>query len=109
MSVPIEIDGRAVDAEAGTTRDPVDTPVEIGERRYVLIDVRTEAEFAARPTGARLVPMTDLLAAPDLLPAGEDYLLICASGQRSLAAARELRRRGLRAHSLAGGLRALGS
>jgi GTP-binding protein len=27
-----------VDAQAGTTRDPVDTPVEIGDRRYVLID-----------------------------------------------------------------------
>lgn len=27
-----------VDAQAGTTRDPVDTPVEIGGRRYVLID-----------------------------------------------------------------------
>ena len=27
-----------VDAEAGTTRDPVDTPVELGGRRYVLID-----------------------------------------------------------------------
>jgi GTPase len=27
-----------VDALAGTTRDPVDTPVEIGGRRYVLID-----------------------------------------------------------------------
>jgi GTP-binding protein len=27
-----------VDAQAGTTRDPVDTPVELGGRRYVLID-----------------------------------------------------------------------
>ncbi|HEY2745195.1 MAG TPA: ribosome biogenesis GTPase Der [Polyangia bacterium] len=27
-----------VDAEAGTTRDPVDTPVVLGDRRYVLID-----------------------------------------------------------------------
>ncbi|HEX6839694.1 MAG TPA: ribosome biogenesis GTPase Der [Polyangia bacterium] len=27
-----------VDAQAGTTRDPVDTPVVIGDRRYVLID-----------------------------------------------------------------------
>jgi GTP-binding protein len=27
-----------VDAQAGTTRDPVDSPVEIGGRRYVLID-----------------------------------------------------------------------
>jgi GTPase len=27
-----------VDSQAGTTRDPVDTPVELGGRRYVLID-----------------------------------------------------------------------
>ena len=38
---------------------------------------------------------------------GADYLLLCASGKRSLTAARELRKRGFKAHSLAGGLQAL--
>jgi rhodanese-related sulfurtransferase len=32
---------------------------------------------------------------------------VCASGKRSLAAARELRKRGLKVHSLAGGLQGL--
>jgi rhodanese-related sulfurtransferase len=34
-------------------------------------------------------------------------VLVCASGKRSLAAARELRKRGLEVRSLAGGLQAL--
>jgi len=32
------------------------------------------------------------------------YVLVCASGKRSLATARQLRQRGLAVHSLAGGL-----
>jgi adenylyltransferase/sulfurtransferase len=83
--------------------------LEAAGARFELIDVRTAEEFAARPTLARLIPVADLLTKPGLLPAEGDYLLICASGKRSLAAARELRRLGIRAHSLAGGLAALGS
>jgi rhodanese-related sulfurtransferase len=41
------------------------------------------------------------------LAPGASYLLLCASGKRSLTAARELRKRGFDAHSLAGGLQAL--
>jgi len=73
----------------------------------VLIDVRSAEEFASAPTPARHIPMPTLLAHPELLSAQERYLLVCASGKRSLAAARELRRRGLAVHSLAGGLQAL--
>lgn len=78
------------------------------ERRLELIDVRTDEEFAARSTPARHVPMAALLADPRALldPDGR-YLLVCASGKRSLAAARELRGRGFTAYSLAGGLQAL--
>jgi rhodanese-related sulfurtransferase len=42
-----------------------------------------------------------------VLAAGSTYLLVCASGKRSLAAARELRKLGLSVQSLAGGLQAL--
>jgi rhodanese-related sulfurtransferase len=51
--------------------------------------------------------MPDLLADPGLLSPGREYLLVCASGRRSLAAARELRKLGLAVRSLAGGLQAL--
>jgi adenylyltransferase/sulfurtransferase len=44
---------------------------------------------------------------PNAQPKGLPYLLICASGQRSYAAARELRKQGLPVRSLAGGLQAL--
>jgi sulfur-carrier protein adenylyltransferase/sulfurtransferase len=77
------------------------------EQRFELIDIRTPEEFAARPTPARHIPMPTLLANPELLAPGIPYLLICASGKRSLTSARELRKHGLAVRSLAGGLQAL--
>jgi sulfur-carrier protein adenylyltransferase/sulfurtransferase len=77
------------------------------ERRLEVIDVRTAAEVAAQPTQARHIAMPILLANPELLSAAGRYLLVCASGKRSLATARELRKRGLAVHSLAGGLQRL--
>jgi adenylyltransferase/sulfurtransferase len=78
-------------------------------RRLELIDVRTPEEFSARPTPARHIPVAQLLDEPGILDADSSYLLVCASGKRSLAAARELVKRGFKARSLAGGLRALDS
>jgi adenylyltransferase/sulfurtransferase len=77
------------------------------ERHLEVIDIRTAEEVAARPAQARHIAMPVLLANPELLPRGGRYVLVCASGKRSLAAARELRKRGLAVHSLAGGLQAL--
>ncbi len=77
------------------------------QRGLEVVDIRTREEFAARPTPARHIAMSVLLADPGLLPPGREYLLVCASGKRSLAAARELRQRGLAVRSLAGGLQAL--
>jgi adenylyltransferase/sulfurtransferase len=71
------------------------------DSNFEVIDIRTAEEVAARPAQARL-------SDPDQLTSGRRYLLVCASGKRSLAAARELRKRGLNVHSLAGGLRAVG-
>jgi adenylyltransferase/sulfurtransferase len=73
-----------------------------------VIDIRTVEEVAARPANARHISMPDLLAKPGLLPPAGRYLLVCASGKRSLAAARELRRLGLKVQSLRGGLRSIG-
>jgi sulfur-carrier protein adenylyltransferase/sulfurtransferase len=77
------------------------------QRGFEVIDIRTAEEFAAHPTAARHIAMPILLADPSPLPPGREFLLVCASGKRSLAAARELRRRGLAARSLAGGLKNL--
>jgi len=74
------------------------------ESGFEVVDIRTAEEIAAHPSGARHIPMPDLLANPGLLKPGREVLLVCASGKRSLAAARELRRRGAGVRSLAGGL-----
>jgi sulfur-carrier protein adenylyltransferase/sulfurtransferase len=77
------------------------------ERHLEVIDIRTAEEIATQPAKARHIAMPTLLANPDLLSATGRYLLVCASGKRSLATARELRKRGLAVHSLAGGLQHL--
>jgi adenylyltransferase/sulfurtransferase len=77
---------------------------EAARRGLEVIDIRSAEEYAAHPTAARHIAMPLLLANPGLLSQGRDTLLLCASGKRSLAAARELRKRGFPVRSLAGGL-----
>jgi rhodanese-related sulfurtransferase len=55
----------------------------------------------------RHIAMPVLLEDPGLLSPGREFLLVCASGKRSLTAARELRKRGFAVRSLAGGLQNL--
>jgi adenylyltransferase/sulfurtransferase len=77
------------------------------ERRFEVIDIRTPEEVRAQPAQARHIAMPALLANPEMLSPTGRYLLVCASGKRSHATARELRKRGLAVHSLAGGLQSL--
>jgi len=98
--------------EGGLERDDADLEIALGSleeaaRTFWLIDVRSLEEFAVRPTPARHVPMAELLADPAILSENAPYLLVCASGKRSLAAARELRKLGRSVRSLAGGLQGL--
>jgi adenylyltransferase/sulfurtransferase len=69
-----------------------------------VVDIRTAEEVAERPSGAPHIPMMNLLANPALLEPAHQVVLVCATGKRSLAAAQELRRRGIPVRSLAGGL-----
>jgi sulfur-carrier protein adenylyltransferase/sulfurtransferase len=80
---------------------------------FEIIDVREPHEVARLATpcaSARHVPVAQLLHGQPLLPAARRrYLLVCASGKRSLAAALELRSRGYgEVFSLGGGIAALG-
>src|SRR5665213_4205912 len=65
-----------------------------------VIDIRTVEEVAARPAAVSAdttvlhIPMQELLANPRLA-AGRHALLVCATGKRSLATARALRKQGL--------------
>ena len=78
-------------------------------RGLEVIDIRSDEEVAARPVPARHIAMPALLADPTVLSTAKDYLLVCASGKRSVATARELRARGFSVKSLAGGLQRLES
>jgi len=76
-----------------------------------VIDIREARELVEQPTptgNGRHIPMAELLhGGHELAPAGK-YLLICASGRRSLAAAEELRSRGQQhVYSLKGGVAGL--
>jgi len=77
---------------------------------YTLVDVRDTRERDADPMPAPSLhlPMSRLLADAASLDAGRRYLLVCASGKRSGAAADLLRSQGLHAcRSLRGGLKGL--
>jgi len=73
----------------------------------MLLDVRTPAEFASgHLAGAVNVPVTSLrgaLAAMEL-PQGRAVVAICLSAHRSPPAVRLLRRSGVEARQLAGGM-----
>jgi adenylyltransferase/sulfurtransferase len=78
---------------------------------YTVVDVREVREVTESPAPVsqlRHIPVGELLhGAPQLAPAGK-YLIVCASGKRSLAAAQELRARGFTgAYSLRGGVQGL--
>jgi rhodanese-related sulfurtransferase len=71
-----------------------------------VLDVRNPDEYeAGHVPGAALIPITELAARQDEIPEGDPLYVICASGGRSLTAAKALVRAGYRAVSVAGGTR----
>jgi molybdopterin/thiamine biosynthesis adenylyltransferase/molybdopterin synthase catalytic subunit/rhodanese-related sulfurtransferase len=79
---------------------------------FTLVDVRDSQERLTEPMTVASIhlPMSKLLAQAASLDAGTRYLLVCATGRRSGAAADLLRSQGFRAcRSLRGGLKGLKS
>jgi sulfur-carrier protein adenylyltransferase/sulfurtransferase len=79
---------------------------------FDIVDIREARELAQTPTPAtkaRHIPMAELLhGKPSNFGTADKTLLVCASGRRSLAAAQELRSRGLTGiYSLHGGINQL--
>ncbi len=78
---------------------------------YTLIDIREPQEVREAPiprATSTHIPLAKLLEDPKPLNPSERYLLICARGSRSRAAAEHLRERGFKqAYSLKGGLAAI--
>ncbi|HUY83845.1 MAG TPA: ThiF family adenylyltransferase [Steroidobacteraceae bacterium] len=77
---------------------------EAAARGWEIVDVRSAEEVAARPAAGTHLPVAELLAGDASLSRQGAYLLVCATGKRSLAAAHALHRRGFTVRSLAGGL-----
>jgi sulfur-carrier protein adenylyltransferase/sulfurtransferase len=78
---------------------------------YIVVDIREPDEVAEEPApgpGIRLMPMQQLLRTDTALPRSDRYLLLCATGRRSLAAAQTLHARGFTdVASLTGGVAGL--
>jgi rhodanese-related sulfurtransferase len=73
----------------------------------VLLDVRTPAEFrSGNIRGAVLIPLQELHRRSDELQKhkGQEIVCYCQSGSRSLVAAAQLRKKGLNAAHLEGGM-----
>src|SRR6185312_2859534 len=88
--------------------DPLEQALAAG---FEVIDIREPHELLRLATpcsGARHIPVAQLLHGQADISTGKRYLLVCASGKRSLAAAQALRSRGHEAvFSLRGGIAAL--
>jgi adenylyltransferase/sulfurtransferase len=99
---------RAEPGDIEVSFDPLERALTAG---FEVVDVREphELQRLATPCStARHLPIAQLLHGHADLPLTGRYLLVCASGKRSLAAAQELRARGYeRAFSLRGGIAAL--
>jgi sulfur-carrier protein adenylyltransferase/sulfurtransferase len=97
-------DDAALEVEFATLADAV-------AAGFTLIDVRDSHELLAQPLPVRAaqhLPMSKLLGAATTLAAERRYLLVCASGKRSTAAAGLLRSQGIHGcRSLRGGLKGL--
>jgi adenylyltransferase/sulfurtransferase len=105
------------DASRLLAASPADLEVTFGDlgpavdAGYEVIDIREPREVAELPiaaTSSQHIPLGTLLADDASLSRQGKYLLVCARGSRSRAAAEHLREHGFRnAYSLRGGLAAL--
>src|SRR5690242_19580865 len=108
---------RAAGTEAMAMSEPEKLEIAFGSLAdatadgFTLVDVRDSQERIAEPMpGSLHLPMSKLLTTAAELDLDRRYLLVCATGRRSGAAADLLRSQGFRAcRSLRGGLKGLKS
>ena len=73
--------------------------------RFLLLDVRTPAEYASRSIkGAKLIPLAELSHRTGEIPVDKEVVVYCANGFRSLVACRMLKKLGLKVKNMAGGI-----
>ncbi|HEY4367174.1 MAG TPA: ThiF family adenylyltransferase [Steroidobacteraceae bacterium] len=104
------------DASRTLSSPPADLEISFGDLQpalaagYEVIDIREPREVAELPMAgsSQHIPLGTLLADNAVLSPQGKYLLVCARGSRSRAAAEHLREHGFRhAYSLRGGLEAM--
>lgn len=73
--------------------------------RPYLLDVRTPAEYkTGHVSGAELIPLDELSTRTRRIPKEREVICICASGNRSSAAARQLKTMGYKVSNMRGGM-----
>jgi rhodanese-related sulfurtransferase len=93
------------DAELGQVS--VDEAIELSRAGGLLVDVREQDEWdAGHAPDAVHLPLSQLESRLDELPKGEELLIICHSGYRSLRATDALARAGFSARNVVGGMSA---
>lgn len=88
-------------------RSPAEADAKVRSGEALFLDVRTESEHRAdHIKGALHIPLHTLRRRAEELQKhpGREIICYCANGNRSLSAAVILRRRGLKASSLDGGI-----
>ncbi|MCW2961518.1 MAG: Rhodanese domain protein [Thermoleophilia bacterium] len=87
--------------------DPATAAAEVEAGRAILVDVRDRSAFdSAHATPAVGIPIDQLAARLEELPAGTTVITTCGGGTRGPRAAALLREHDIDARPLAGGLRA---
>lgn len=72
-----------------------------------VLDVREPIELSeGRIVGSLHIPLGQVMRRMDELPGDRPFVIVCASGARSLMAARYLSQKGFTCRSLAGGMHA---
>jgi rhodanese-related sulfurtransferase len=88
------------------TVDELNEKLKFGKHPLVL-DVRQPDEFrAGHITGAKLIPLNELHKKMKELPKGREIVCICASGSRSVSAAKILAKEGFNVLNVQGGMSA---
>jgi rhodanese-related sulfurtransferase len=78
--------------------------IKTGKRPFIL-DVRELAEYRlGHIPGAKLIPMGDIKKSLDTLPKQREIVCVCATGSRSISAARILAAEGFQVFNMPGGM-----
>ena len=87
--------------------DPAGLAERLGGRSVYVLDVRQPAEWRhGHIHGSVNIPLMQLKRRLERLPREKTIVTVCASGHRSNAAARTLRRHGYQVENLKGGMHA---